>query len=471
MASEVVGRLRTDLILNAKQFEDGVNRAQAKVHGFAGTIKSAAKSVAGFAAIGAGGFGIYSVISSLKQQFQTIEELGKQSKITGVGVEALAGLQYAAKLSETDISDLNIALRFMGKNLSDAGIEGKAAETMLANLRLNVKDLRTMKPEDQFLTIADAISRLADPADRIKAAMAIFGKGGSATLPLLMEGRDAIAAMVAEGKSASGVTEKITADVMEANDAIDKMAAKWRGVWTIVSGKVAPAITHILTDLETIGKGKVPSELAVPKSDKNLRDFLGDNPFYGKAVRFTPEFGTNGAWSSPYPNRAALDAAVASPAAAKAAKPPTLELASGKMLPMLSKLGTKIMGSATSALNTAWRMGADVGGLPLDAAAAAGTGIKNVGAVLDELHQAAYDRTKQMILSRQIPSMQLGGGAEKGSAAAYSAIVRAMGQDMAKKETLRIQKQQLDALNKSAKSLGIIEKGLGKEQVLNLDAL
>ena len=63
------------------------------------------------------------------------------------------------------------------------------------------------------------------------------------------------------------------------------------------------------------------------------------------------------------------------------------------------------------------------------------------------------------------------GGAAKGSMEAYSAIVRAMGQDSAKKMAIDMQRQQLAEAKASSRTLTEINAGLKGGEAVNLDQL
>jgi hypothetical protein len=162
-------------------------------------------------------------------------------------------------------------------------------------------------------------------------------------------------------------------------------------------------------------------------------------------------------------------------------------------------------------MNAAWRTGAGLAGIGWDGATAAGTGMKRAGAALDEMKQrqaesrgdvfrstltpyekyisdvaslgrmglsadtfssASNAARKEMEGSfNQLPGMSFPGGATKGSAEAYTAIIRAMGQDRAKQQALDYQRQQLEEAKKSSRSLAVIEAGLKGGEAVNLDNL
>jgi hypothetical protein len=128
------------------------------------------------------------------------DQLAKASTRTGVAVEQLSGLGYAAAQSGSDLEGLETGIKKMQKTLVDAAQGGQGAKDALANLGLTLDDLKGLKPDEQFVTIADALSRVKDPAVKAGLAMQIFGKQGTSLIPLMEGGAAGINALVDEAK-------------------------------------------------------------------------------------------------------------------------------------------------------------------------------------------------------------------------------------------------------------------------------
>src|SRR4029450_569049 len=100
---------------------------------------------------------------------------------TGVNVEALQGLSFAAKLSGTTVEDMAAAINKMQKALVETpGTFGR--------LPPPVSQLKAAAPEDAFLKVAEAIRHLTTPSEQAAAAIAAFGKAGASMLPAIKEG-------------------------------------------------------------------------------------------------------------------------------------------------------------------------------------------------------------------------------------------------------------------------------------------
>jgi hypothetical protein len=115
----------------------------------------------------------------------TAEELDLMSKRTGVSASALSELAYAAKQSGQDIETLEGSLKKMQKTIG-AAFEGNGeAITNLARLGITLDKVRGKSPDQQFELIGDAIAKVGDPTMRAAIAMQIFGRSGTALLPMM----------------------------------------------------------------------------------------------------------------------------------------------------------------------------------------------------------------------------------------------------------------------------------------------
>lgn len=121
------------------------------------------------------------------------DELSKMADRTGASVEALSELRHAAKQSDVAFDQLGSGLNKLQKNLA-------GRDDIFAALGLDIDRLLAMEPDQQFTAIAEAISRIPDPAARTAAAMEVFGKSGANLMPLMLGGAAGIEALRAEAR-------------------------------------------------------------------------------------------------------------------------------------------------------------------------------------------------------------------------------------------------------------------------------
>ncbi len=219
----------------------GLRAAQKRLQAFGEGLRSIGTRLG---AIGA------SALAALFGTAKTFADMGdsldEMSARTGVSVETLSELGFAAELAGADMETLETGIRKMQKTISEAIGGSKSAADALAQLGLSVANLKDLSPEQQFKLIADRISRIADPTLRAALAMEIFGKSGTRLLPLIQDGAKGLAKFQEQAR-ALGLTVSTQAakDAAVLADALDTV---WRvlkqAVFTIGSA-LAPTITEL----------------------------------------------------------------------------------------------------------------------------------------------------------------------------------------------------------------------------------
>lgn len=177
------GRAFVELFADDSKLVRGLKAAQAKLKAFGASVRAAGTKMMGLgAAVAAPLAGAAKVFSDMGDQ------IAKMSARTGISVESLSELAYAAELSGTNLEGLEIGVRKMQKTLVNAASGSKSAQDALKMLSLTVEDLDGLSPEKQFKLIADRLSKIEDPTVRAAAAMEIFGRSGTELIPLMSAG-------------------------------------------------------------------------------------------------------------------------------------------------------------------------------------------------------------------------------------------------------------------------------------------
>lgn len=181
-------------------------------------------------------------------------ELNDMSDRTGVSVEALSALGFAAAQTGTDMSNVEGGIRKMQKALVKGSQENLAAESTFAALGLSVEKLSNMSPEDQFSAVADAINNIQDPTAKAAAAMEIFGKSGTALLPMIGD-LDALTSQAKQFGLVWSGDEAKKADAL--GDAIDLLTATMGRVVTSIGSALAPMLTELAGGLAMATKSVI----------------------------------------------------------------------------------------------------------------------------------------------------------------------------------------------------------------------
>ena len=219
----------------------GLRRAQKQLEAFGAGLRAVGIRMAGI--------GVAAVTSLLgaARMFATVgDDLEEMSQRTGVSVEALSELGFAAEIAGGDLETLETGIKHMQRAIVEAADGSEAAQQALAKLGLSAAELAGLSPDEQFKRMADGIARIEDPALRVAVAMQIFGRSGTKLIPLLAGGAAGIEALQEQARRLGLTISTETAhDAAELNDALDSL---WRvvrqGVFTI-GAALAPTLKDL----------------------------------------------------------------------------------------------------------------------------------------------------------------------------------------------------------------------------------
>ncbi|OHB58786.1 MAG: hypothetical protein A2Y12_00090 [Planctomycetes bacterium GWF2_42_9] len=211
-------------------------------------IKKWGKSISSFGAKMMGvGTAILTPLIGAAKYFSTFgDNIAKMSKRTGVSVESLSALGFAAEQSGSNIETLEKGIRKMQQSILDSNMGLKTTTDIFAMLGLNASSFSGLKPEEQFRLLADRLSQIQDPSQRAAIAMKLLGKSGTALLPMLEKGAAGLDELMEEAKRLGLVlSSEDAASAEELNDALNRM---WRTI-KMSFANIGAAIAPIITDL------------------------------------------------------------------------------------------------------------------------------------------------------------------------------------------------------------------------------
>jgi hypothetical protein len=182
-ASEVrAGKAFVELATRDISLKKGLERASAQLRSMGAVAKAAGANL-----VGMGVTSLRTMFDLAKSFSDTGSELYDMSTRTGVAVEALSALGYAADQSGSDLGTVEFGLRRAQNAIEDAAGGSKEAVETFNKLGLSVASLKKLTPDAQFERIATKIAAMKDPSQRTAAALDVFGKSGTQLLPMLME--------------------------------------------------------------------------------------------------------------------------------------------------------------------------------------------------------------------------------------------------------------------------------------------
>lgn len=212
-----------------------------------------------FMALGAG---ILAPLMLATKNFMTIgDQLDKMSARTGVSTNALSELGFAAEQSGANIEAVEKAVRKMQKTIADAASGEKTYVDALKAVGISYADLQGMSPEDQFTAIANGLNAIKDSTMKAAAAIDIFGKSGTALLPMLGDMKALRAEAVRLGLSIGPEQAKQAAAI---TDAWNRVKRSFGAVAVAIGSALAPMLTKLADKLKN-GIGMVREWISANK--------------------------------------------------------------------------------------------------------------------------------------------------------------------------------------------------------------
>lgn len=178
---------------------------------------------------------------------EELDALNDVANRTGVGVEALQA--YARAAADTGVSVESFAkqMQKLTVAIGQASLDEKA-QKKFEELGIVFEELKTQSPEKQFEQVVDAISRIADPAERAATAVKFFGKGGIELGELFTLGPGALTQMREQAVSLGQVVSE------DAVKAIDNMNDSFAAVWATVKGLAGSILGELAGPISTIAQ-------------------------------------------------------------------------------------------------------------------------------------------------------------------------------------------------------------------------
>ena len=209
-----VARFAGDMGKIAQLAEQHMKRVQAVSDAAALAFKGA------FAGVSAGAF-----VAGIKGAIDMADHLNDLSKATGVAVEELGGIGFAASQAG---ADLDITAKAFGKlnlKIAEAAAGGKEASKLFDTVGVSVKDLsgRTKTADTIFAELATKFESYADGPEKAALGNAAFGKSYQDLLPLLADGGQALRDNIEYYKRFGGVTTEVAQKADQFNDTLGKI--------------------------------------------------------------------------------------------------------------------------------------------------------------------------------------------------------------------------------------------------------
>lgn len=255
----LIGALRVTLGLDSAQFEAGTKRArqtaqrdamaiQKSLDGLKGRMDAVFTGIAGSAILAAG-----------KKALDYASSLGEVAQQAGVSAKELQEYRYAASQAGVSSEQMDGALTKLTKTIGEAKAGSKAQATTFRELDVAIQDAngRVYSAGEVIPKLADALSKVKDPATRARIEMELFGKTGQKLDTLLAGG----SAAVNELRDAAHKLDVVLSDqqIQNADNTADKLAAVKQVLEARIAGVVSDNANAILSLADAMSRAAAAS--------------------------------------------------------------------------------------------------------------------------------------------------------------------------------------------------------------------
>ena len=244
------------VILNAKtaKFGAGMKRAVGVMNRFGAAAKRVQSALTGTVAklaalAGIGGLGLV-----VKRTLSSIDSLTKMSDRLGITTKSLNRFKLAAELSGLSLQDLEKGFGKLQRNISDANIgKGGKVKKIFNLLGLDETRLKLQSTKDQMLSFVVALQAVENQADRLGFGRQILGKAADKflNLPKTIDGFKELFRVA--DKAGVAFDRFSGKKVEDANDAITRLNALFKGMANTLTIQLAPAIETVANAWFAVG--------------------------------------------------------------------------------------------------------------------------------------------------------------------------------------------------------------------------
>lgn len=240
--------LTIDIAARLASFQDSLDKIGRQSEQMAGRLNRAFGAVkTGIAAIGvslsAGAFA-----SFVKSGIDAADALDDMSQRTGVAVESLSALNYAAQFGDVTMEQLSAGLYRLARAASDAAGGSKESAEAFTAIGVSVQDAQgnLRGTEDLLLDLAEQFAGMEDSAGKTAIAMRLFGRSGAELIPFLNLGRGGIEEFRKEAERLGIIISGDTArSAAEFNDNVARLAASAERAKIALAEQLLPALLRV----------------------------------------------------------------------------------------------------------------------------------------------------------------------------------------------------------------------------------
>jgi len=233
---------------------DDLSSAQEGAEGSANSLFSTILGGAGAALVAIGGLiavylSLNAVMKLANDGANKIIDANKFARSIGDSVTNVIELQSAIRQLGGSSKDVNTALETMAKTVSRAQSDS-TTKSIFTRMGIEFEKFKHLKPSDQFIQVAEAISKLPTAAQRAAIATQLFGKDAANLLPLLNKGAIGIAELRQQAQKYGQTVSEIDANSLEGlQQRWDNILQQVEGIGMQLAATIAPLAQAFLESI------------------------------------------------------------------------------------------------------------------------------------------------------------------------------------------------------------------------------
>lgn len=234
----------------ARGVSDAIRGAIATVQGWADSVASVGSQLASLAA---------SVTGLLESAGKTFAEsgasLGAMAERSGLTVEALQEIGYAAQLSGSSMEAVADAAESLDDSIARVGKGSRLAREAFAALNISAENLSGLNADERLERVATSIYEIQKSSTRAAVAQELLGTSSKELLDAFSRGPEAFRAMRREAQSLGLVMGGDAAkNAKELTQQWARVQAAMQGLWRTIGQAVAPQLIETARVMTAIVK-------------------------------------------------------------------------------------------------------------------------------------------------------------------------------------------------------------------------
>lgn len=183
-----------------------------------GTKGAAARMAGSFTSAIGGVFAIGFLTSATRRIVQHADQIHKTAQRISASTETVQKFDFAATQSGTNLESVQDAFMDLAKAMQEAKDGAETKRKALLDFGVTMQMLRTARPEEVFLKIAEAIEKAGGAMDKAKSLEELMGGGGRKLVPAFVSGFGGLM-----GQAPKGIDEETIQNLVRFNDQLDRL--------------------------------------------------------------------------------------------------------------------------------------------------------------------------------------------------------------------------------------------------------